>query len=275
MGDKGHAAHIDVGWTRIVMQDVEIGAPRTGPRARRCARHASRWSRTGAPCFRTASPSAGWRSAITTCPSWARGRQPANPADAAPARPRARPGPRRNNRRARPPPSAKRRSPCWCWTRGAWISSTAVSPNAVPGALRKRARRNRAPACPGQRRAHPDQGAGADGGRSAAARSASTAGWPCLAMTRICGQRRRALTSACSRRICRDCSPSLLAAGQMDLDMTTHVRDQQLSAQGKAKLRDLEFNNGSSLSTLPRKAILAALEDRKGEVTLTSPCRAA
>ncbi|AOB30459.1 hypothetical protein AKI39_06755 [Bordetella sp. H567] len=62
-------------------------------------------------------------------------------------------------------------------------------------------------------------------------------------------------------------APSLLAAGQLDLDMTTHVRDQRLSAQGKAKLRDLEFNNSSSLSTLPRRAIIAALEDRKGEVS--------
>ncbi|WP_176463929.1 DUF748 domain-containing protein [Bordetella genomosp. 11] len=61
-------------------------------------------------------------------------------------------------------------------------------------------------------------------------------------------------------------APSILAAGQMDLDMTTHIRDQQLSAQGKAKLRDVEFSNSGGLGDLPRKAVMAALENRKGEV---------
>jgi hypothetical protein len=60
-------------------------------------------------------------------------------------------------------------------------------------------------------------------------------------------------------------APSILTAGQMDLDMTTHIRNQQLAAQGKVKLRDLDF--GNKLSAVPRKAIMAALEDRKGEVS--------
>jgi uncharacterized protein involved in outer membrane biogenesis len=62
-------------------------------------------------------------------------------------------------------------------------------------------------------------------------------------------------------------APAVLTAGQMDLDMTTHVRDQQLSAKGKVRLRDLDFSGSESLRSVPRKAILAALEDRKGEVT--------
>jgi hypothetical protein len=61
-------------------------------------------------------------------------------------------------------------------------------------------------------------------------------------------------------------APAVLTAGQMDLDMTTRVKDQQLSAQGKVKLRDLDFGGGD-LKSLPRKAILAALEDRKNEVS--------
>lgn len=61
-------------------------------------------------------------------------------------------------------------------------------------------------------------------------------------------------------------APSILSAGQMDLDMTTRVQNQQLSAQGKAKLRDLDFSGGG-LGALPRKAVMAALEDRKGEVS--------
>ncbi|ANN71148.1 DUF748 domain-containing protein [Bordetella bronchialis] len=61
-------------------------------------------------------------------------------------------------------------------------------------------------------------------------------------------------------------APSLLTAGQMDLDMTTRVKNQQLAAQGKATLRDLDFSGGT-LGSLPRRAVMAALEDRKGEVT--------
>jgi uncharacterized protein involved in outer membrane biogenesis len=62
-------------------------------------------------------------------------------------------------------------------------------------------------------------------------------------------------------------APAVLTAGQMDLDMSTRVQDQQLSAQGKVTLRNLDFSGGGNLSALPRKAILAALEDRKGEVS--------
>jgi uncharacterized protein involved in outer membrane biogenesis len=62
-------------------------------------------------------------------------------------------------------------------------------------------------------------------------------------------------------------APAVLTAGQMDLDMTTRVKDQQLNAQGKVDLKDMDFSNSGSFRSLPRKAILAALEDRKGQVT--------
>ncbi|ARP91461.1 hypothetical protein CAL14_15190 [Bordetella genomosp. 9] len=60
-------------------------------------------------------------------------------------------------------------------------------------------------------------------------------------------------------------SPSVLTGGQMDLDMTTRVQNQQLDAHGKVRLRDTEFSN--NLGSIPRKAVIAALENRKGEVT--------
>jgi hypothetical protein len=62
-------------------------------------------------------------------------------------------------------------------------------------------------------------------------------------------------------------APAILSAGQLDLDMKTRVQSQQLAAQGKITLRDLDFSNSGSLRSLPRKAVMAALEDRNGRVT--------
>lgn len=63
-------------------------------------------------------------------------------------------------------------------------------------------------------------------------------------------------------------SPAALTSGEMDLSMNTRVERQQLNAQGKVTLRDLGFDNsGSTLMSLPRKAVLAAMEDRQGKVS--------
>jgi uncharacterized protein involved in outer membrane biogenesis len=63
-------------------------------------------------------------------------------------------------------------------------------------------------------------------------------------------------------------APAALVGGQLDLNMRTRVASQRLNAQGTVTLQDLAFDNsGSTLLSLPRKAVLAALEDRKGKVT--------
>ncbi|WP_233235677.1 DUF748 domain-containing protein [Bordetella sp. LUAb4] len=63
-------------------------------------------------------------------------------------------------------------------------------------------------------------------------------------------------------------SPAALAGGQMDLDMRTQVQKDQLRAQGHITLTDLKFADGDApLLALPRKAVLAAMEDHKGKVT--------
>ncbi|ALM84137.1 DUF748 domain-containing protein [Bordetella sp. N] len=63
-------------------------------------------------------------------------------------------------------------------------------------------------------------------------------------------------------------SPAALAGGQMDLDMRTQVDKEQLRAQGHVTLTDLKFDESNSpLLALPRKAVLAAMENHKGKVS--------
>lgn len=63
-------------------------------------------------------------------------------------------------------------------------------------------------------------------------------------------------------------SSAALTGGSMDLNMHTRVKNRQLDANGRITLRDLDFDNGGNeLLSLPRKAVMAALEDRHGAVT--------
>lgn len=59
-----------------------------------------------------------------------------------------------------------------------------------------------------------------------------------------------------------------LAGGAMDLDMRTTVAGRQLDASGTVALRELRFSGDGSLFSLPRKAVLAALEDRHGTLRM-------
>ncbi|CAB3827189.1 DUF748 domain-containing protein [Achromobacter pulmonis] len=59
-----------------------------------------------------------------------------------------------------------------------------------------------------------------------------------------------------------------LAGGTMDLDMRTRVTGRQLNASGTVALRDLRFSGDGSLFSLPRKAVLAALENRHGTLRM-------
>ncbi len=63
-------------------------------------------------------------------------------------------------------------------------------------------------------------------------------------------------------------APAALAGGQVDLDMHTKVEKQRLQAKGTITLTDLAFDNSNApLLALPRKVVMAALEDRKGKVS--------
>ncbi|MFC4275169.1 DUF748 domain-containing protein [Achromobacter aloeverae] len=63
-------------------------------------------------------------------------------------------------------------------------------------------------------------------------------------------------------------SPAALAGGAMDLDMRTEVEKERLRAQGRMTLTDLKFAEGDApLLALPRKAVLAAMENSKGKVS--------
>lgn len=55
-----------------------------------------------------------------------------------------------------------------------------------------------------------------------------------------------------------------LAAGAMDLDMTTAIDKRDLRASGTVALRDLKFTGDGSVFSLPRKAVLAAMKDKTG-----------
>lgn len=59
-----------------------------------------------------------------------------------------------------------------------------------------------------------------------------------------------------------------LAGGAIDLDMRTTIAKRQLNASGVVALHDLKFSGDGSLFSLPRKAVLAALEDRKGTLRM-------
>jgi len=63
-------------------------------------------------------------------------------------------------------------------------------------------------------------------------------------------------------------APAALAGGSVDLDMRTRIQQRRLDAAGHLELRDLRFGEGGeNLLSLPRKAVLAALEDRNGTVS--------
>ncbi|MCD0502082.1 DUF748 domain-containing protein [Bordetella petrii] len=61
-------------------------------------------------------------------------------------------------------------------------------------------------------------------------------------------------------------SPAMLAGGAVNLDMHTRIAQHRLNAQGHLELSHLKFGGGDSLASLPRKAVVAALEDRDGRV---------
>jgi hypothetical protein len=59
-----------------------------------------------------------------------------------------------------------------------------------------------------------------------------------------------------------------ISQGTLDLDMRSRVQSRKLNAQGTATLTNLGFDDaGSTILSLPRKAVLAALQDNKGRVT--------
>ncbi len=59
-----------------------------------------------------------------------------------------------------------------------------------------------------------------------------------------------------------------LTGGAMDLDMQTTIAKRQLKASGVVALRDLKFSGDGSLFSLPRKAVLAAMQDRSGALRM-------
>lgn len=59
-----------------------------------------------------------------------------------------------------------------------------------------------------------------------------------------------------------------LSGGAMDLDMQTTIAKRQLKASGVVALRGLKFSGDGSLFSLPRKAVLAAMEDRNGALRM-------
>jgi len=62
-------------------------------------------------------------------------------------------------------------------------------------------------------------------------------------------------------------SADALGGGAASLDMRTRIAQRRLDASGHLDLRDLRFSSDSGgLASLPRKALVAALEDRNGDV---------
>lgn len=59
-----------------------------------------------------------------------------------------------------------------------------------------------------------------------------------------------------------------LTGGAMDLDMQTTIVKRQLKASGVVALRGLKFSGDGSLFSLPRKAVLAAMQDRNGALRM-------
>jgi hypothetical protein len=62
-------------------------------------------------------------------------------------------------------------------------------------------------------------------------------------------------------------APRSLVGGAMALEMKLRIQKKYLNAEGNVMLSDLQFNNSPLLFSLPRKAVLAALEDRQGKVS--------
>lgn len=55
-----------------------------------------------------------------------------------------------------------------------------------------------------------------------------------------------------------------LAAGAVDLNMKTRVQKQAIDAAGTLSLRQLKVSDDDSLLSLPKRAVIASLEDEKG-----------
>jgi hypothetical protein len=58
-----------------------------------------------------------------------------------------------------------------------------------------------------------------------------------------------------------------LVGGAVDLDMTTRVDKQKMNARGVLSLRDLKVEDSGGLLSLPRRAIIASLEDSSGKAS--------
>jgi hypothetical protein len=58
-----------------------------------------------------------------------------------------------------------------------------------------------------------------------------------------------------------------LVGGALDLDMTTRVSNRKMNAQGVLSLRDLKVEDSGGLLSLPRRAIIASLEDSSGKAS--------
>jgi len=57
-----------------------------------------------------------------------------------------------------------------------------------------------------------------------------------------------------------------LSGGSMDLDMKTVIARHELKASGTVALHNLKFSGDGSLFSLPRKAVLAAMKDKRGVI---------
>jgi hypothetical protein len=58
-----------------------------------------------------------------------------------------------------------------------------------------------------------------------------------------------------------------VVGGAVDLDMTTRVESRKMNARGVLSLRDLKLDDGGGLLSLPRRAIIASLEDSTGKAS--------
>jgi hypothetical protein len=58
-----------------------------------------------------------------------------------------------------------------------------------------------------------------------------------------------------------------LVGGAVDLDMTTRVENRKINARGVLSLRDLKLEDSDGLLSLPRRAIIASLEDSSGKAS--------